>query len=64
MNRTMKKEYLQPGTEMLDIELQPVLVTVSGEVKTDEHPDTSDDDNRSRQRTYNAWDAEEEEEDY
>ena len=65
MNRTMKKEYMQPGIEVLDIQLQPVMIIISGEnIKSDETADTSSEDNRSRQRTYNAWGDEEEEEEY
>ena len=62
----MKKEYLQPGTEVLDIQLQPVMITISGEnITSSDTPDDSDpndpiNDNRSR-RTYNAWEDEEEE---
>ncbi len=56
---------MQPGTSVLDIQLQPVMIVISGEgIKSDETPDTSSDDNRSRQRTYNAWGDEEEEEEY
>ena len=53
---------MQPGTEVLNIELQPVLIVVSGENLKAGETDTSNEDNRSRQRTYNVWDDEEEEE--
>ena len=47
---------------MLDIQLQPVMITISGEdITSSDTPDESSDDNRSRQRTYNVWEDEEEE---
>ena len=56
---------MQPGIEVLDIQLQPVMIIISGEnIKSDETADTSSEDNRSRQRTYNAWGDEEEKEEY
>lgn len=58
-----KKEYMQPGTEVLDIQVQPMLVIISGEdLKSNDNPDDSSDDNRSRRRTYDVWEDEEEEE--
>ena len=58
----MKKEYLQPGTEVLDIQLQPVMIVISGEdIHSTDTPDDGNDDNRSRQQTYNVWEDEEEE---
>lgn len=60
-----KTAYLQPVTDVLATELQQVLVIDSvqsnEDVTSGKEGDNSDDDNRSRQRTYNVWEDEEEE---
>jgi hypothetical protein len=60
-----KTAYLQPVTDVLATELQQVLVIDSvqsnEDVTSGKEGDNSDDDNRSRQRTYNVWEDEAEE---
>lgn len=60
-----KTAYLQPVTDVLVTELQQVLVIDSiqsnEDITSGKEGDNSDDDNRSRQRTYNVWEDEEEE---
>lgn len=60
-----KTAYLQPVTDVLATELQQVLaidsVQSNEDVTSGKEGDNSDDDNRSRQRTYNVWEDEEEE---
>lgn len=72
-----KKAYIIPGTEVQTLEIQQLLVNVSGGtdgITTNDpsNPGSSGDsseptdpsnDNRSR-RTYNCWDDEDEELDY
>lgn len=59
-----KTAYLQPVTDVLVTELQQVLVIDSiqsnEDITSGKEGDNSDDDNRSRQRTYNVWEDEEE----
>lgn len=60
-----KTAYLQPVTDVLATELQQVLaidsVQSNEDVTSGKEGDNSDDDNRSRQRTYNVWEDEAEE---
>ena len=61
----IKKEYIQPNTDVFNVEVQPVLTDFSvnsGEegITADPIPDEDDDDNHARS-TYNTWDDEEEE---
>ena len=60
-----KTAYLQPVTDVLVMELQQVLVIDSiqsnEDITSGKEGDNSDDDNRSRQRTYNVWEDEAEE---
>lgn len=60
-----KTAYLQPVTDVLVTELQQVLaidsIQSNEDVTSGKEGDNSDDDNRSRQRTYNVWEDEEEE---
>lgn len=60
-----KTAYLQPVTDVLVTELQQVLVIDSiqsnEDITSGKEGDNSDDDNRSRQRTYNVWEDEAEE---
>ena len=60
-----KTAYLQPVTDVLVTELQQVLVIDSiqsnEDITSGKEGDNRDDDNRSRQRTYNVWEDEEEE---
>ena len=68
-----KKAYIIPGTEVQTVEIQHLLVNVSGGtdgIKTDpgssgdgSEPTDPSNDNRSR-KTYNCWDDEDEELDY
>ena len=61
----IKKEYIQPNTDVFCVEVQAVLADFSvnsGDdgIVADPDPDEGDDDNRARP-TYNTW---EDEEDY
>ena len=61
----IKKEYIQPSTDVFNVEVQAVLADFSvnsGDdgIVADPDPDEGDDDNRAR-HTYNTW---EDEEDY
>lgn len=60
-----KTAYLQPVTDVLVTELQQVLaidsIQSNEDITSGKEGDNSDDDNRSRQRTYNVWEDEEEE---
>ena len=60
-----KTAYQQPVTDVLATELQQVLVIDSiqsnEDITSGKEGDNSDDDNRSRQRTYNVWEDEAEE---
>lgn len=72
-----KKAYIIPGTEVQTLEIQQLLVNVSGGTDgittndpsnpgssgDDSNPTVPSNDNRSR-RTYNCWDDEDEELDY
>ena len=60
----IKKEYIQPNTDVFCVEVQPVLDGFSVDsgddgITADPDPDEGDDDNRARS-TYNTWDDEEE----
>lgn len=60
-----KTAYQQPVTDVLATELQQVLaidsIQSNEDITSGKEGDNSDDDNRSRQRTYNVWEDEEEE---
>lgn len=60
-----KTAYLQPVTDVLVTELQQVLaidsIQSNENITSGKEGDNSDDDNRSRQRTYNVWEDEAEE---
>ena len=61
----IKKEYIQPNTDVFCVEVPAVLADFSvnsGDdgIVADPDPDEGDDDNRAR-HTYNTW---EDEEDY
>jgi hypothetical protein len=60
-----KTAYLQPVTDVLVTEQQQVLaidsIQSNEDVTSGKEGDNSDDDNHSRQRTYNVWEDEEEE---
>ena len=60
-----KTAYQQPVTDVLVTELQQVLaidsIQSNEDITSGKEGDNSDDDNRSRQRTYNVWEDEEEE---
>lgn len=67
----IKKEYIQPNTDVFNTELQPVLAgslqdnftNNDDKLHVDPDKDNDDGDNRSR-RSYNTWDDEDEEYDY
>ena len=59
----IKKEYIQPSTDVFNVEVQAVLADFSvnsGDdgIVADPNPDEDDDDNRAR-HTYNTWEDEE-----
>jgi len=59
----IKKEYIQPSTDVFNVEVQAVLADFSvnsGDdgIVADPDPDEGDDDNRAR-HTYNTWEDEE-----
>ena len=59
----IKKEYIQPSTDVFNVEVQAVLADFSvnsGDdgIVADPDPDEDDDDNRAR-HTYNTWEDEE-----
>ena len=59
----IKKEYIQPSTDVFNVEVQAVLADFSvnsGDdgIVADPDPDEGDDDNRAR-TTYNTWEDEE-----
>ena len=60
-----KTAYLQPVTDVLVTELQQVLaidsIQSNEDITSGKEGDNSDDDNSSRQRTYNVWEDEAEE---
>jgi len=61
----IKKEYIQPNTDVFNVELQPLMepsITSNTDppISGDQDPDEGDEDNRAR-RNYEIWDDEEEE---
>ena len=59
----IKKEYIQPSTDVFNVEVQAVLADFSvnsGDdgIVADPDPDEDDDDNRAR-TTYKTWEDEE-----
>lgn len=61
----IKKEYIQPNTDVFNVELQPLMepsITSNTDppISGAQDPDEGDEDNRAR-RNYEIWDDEDEE---